>query len=141
MASRRQRALALLERLSKHEIEGAATELGQLRARIAELERRRDQMHDDLAREAHIVSIEAAPYVGSYIRAVRAEIGAAEAARAKLTPRETVLEERVREGFREMKTFAAVAAREAARQRAAQQARETAEMEEQLLLRWGRDPH
>ncbi len=140
MADRRQRALALLERLRKLEIESVATELNELRGRMADLERRRDETTDALYRDGHIVSLESAPYVGNYIRAARSEIASLEAAHARLAPREAELDEQVRDRFREMKTYAAVASRAKARSRAEAAKREAASTEEQLLLRWGREP-
>ncbi|WP_432254451.1 hypothetical protein [Limimaricola sp. AA108-03] len=139
MASRRDRALGLIERLHRVEIEARAVELGALRDRMAELERQSAETAQALARDGRITSIETAPYVGDYIRDARAQIGTLDRARAALEPQAEALEAAMREGFREMKTVATVAARaklRAARDRAA---REAAETDEMVLLRWGRE--
>lgn len=139
MAARRDRALRLIERLHRVEVEARAVELGALRERMADLERQSAETSEALARDGRITTIESAPYVGAYIRDARAQIGALDRARDALRPQAEALEEAMREGFREMKTVSTVAAR--ARLRAAQerQAREAAETDEMVLLRWGRD--
>lgn len=139
MATRRDRALGLIERLHRVEIEARAVELNTLRDRMADLERRSAETAEALARDGHIVSIESAPYVGAYIRDARAQIGALDRARSDLEPQAAKLEDAMRESFREMKTVATVAAR--ARLRAARNrvAREAAETDEMVLLRWGRE--
>ncbi|WP_282025195.1 flagellar FliJ family protein [Limimaricola cinnabarinus] len=139
MASRRDRALGLIERLHRVEVEARAVELGGLRERMADLERQSAETAEALARDGRITSIESAPYVGAYIRDARAQIGALDRARKDLEPQAEALEEAMRESFREMKTVSTVAARarlRAARDRAA---REAAETDEMVLLRWGRD--
>lgn len=139
MANRRVRALGLIERLHRVEIEARTVELNILRDKMTDLERRSAETAQALAREGRIVSIESAPYVGAYIRDARAQIGALDRARADLEPQATALEDAMRESFRKMKTLATVASR--AKQRAAQHraAREAADIDEIVLLRWGRD--
>ncbi|MBB3713453.1 flagellar export protein FliJ [Limimaricola variabilis] len=139
MAARRDRALRLIERLHRVGIEARAVELAGINARMEELRRQSEETAAALARDGRITSIETAPYVGAYIRDARAQIGALDRAAEALRPQAEALEEAMREGFREMKTVATVAAR--AKLRAAQDraAREAAERDEMVLLRWGRD--
>ncbi|MGR3465452.1 hypothetical protein [Limimaricola sp.] len=139
MANRRDRALGLIERLHRIEVEARAVELGALRDRMADLERQSSETAEALARDGRITSIESAPYVGAYIRDARAQIGALDRARQELEPQAEALEEAMREGFREMKTVATVAARARLRKLRDAQAREAAETDEMVLLRWGRD--
>ncbi|WP_341212401.1 flagellar FliJ family protein [uncultured Limimaricola sp.] len=139
MANRRDRALGLIERLHRVEIEARAVELNALRDKMTDLERRSAETAEALARDGRIVSIESAPYVGAYIRDARAQIGALDRARADLEPQATALEDAMRESFREMKTVATVAARAKLRATQARAAREAADTDEMVLLRWGRD--
>lgn len=138
MEKRRIAALELLEQLRKHEMEGEVRELGLLNGRIDKLEQERSALFDRLERDAHIVSIEAAPYVGDFIRSVREEIAARDAEIAQLSRRAEQLEAAVREKFREVKTFSVALDQTRSALARERDRRETAAIDEQTLLRWGR---
>ncbi|SDF33904.1 hypothetical protein [Limimaricola pyoseonensis] len=138
MADRRVRALALLERLGRLEVEARVTELQSLHARMDELQAKSRETGAALERDGHIVSIESAPYVGDYIRSARAEIGRLDQARAALEPEARALEDEMRDRFREMKTHAKLAQRLEARHAEARAAQEAAQAEESALQRWMR---
>jgi len=137
-AKRRVRALELIEQLQKHEMEDEVRELGVLHGQIDKLDRERRELLEKVQREAHIVSIEAAPYVGSFIRALRTEIATREQSITQLEEKAEALEDAVRERFRELKTYTTVLDRTRASLAQEQNRRETAQVEEQIYLSWGR---
>lgn len=128
----------MIERLRRHEMEAEARELGQLRGRVAELETRRSTLLDDLNREAQFTSIEAAPYLGNYIRSVRAEVIRIDTEIDDLDTRCEALEHNVRARYRDMRTVGALLARGQARRAEDRLRRDTAQAEEQALMRWMR---
>ncbi|WP_212522744.1 flagellar FliJ family protein [Actibacterium sp. MT2.3-13A] len=138
MARRRIAALALLERLRRHEIEEQARELGALRARIAELERQREALRERLRRDAHVSTIEAAPYLGDFIRSIRREIAVLEAEIARFSPRMDELEAIMQGRFAELKTYETVRLEKEWEMLRQLQRREAAELEELALQRWAR---
>ena len=138
MERRRIAALSLLERLSRHEIEEKAREFAALRARMAELEHERNGLLESLRRDAHVTTIEAAPYLGNYLRSVRAQAAQLEAGIAQLAPRAEQLEAFMRDKFGEMKTYETVRLSKELDLRRQQHRREAAEIEELVLQRWER---
>jgi flagellar export protein FliJ len=138
MERRRIAALALLERLSRQEIEEKAREFGALRARLDQLETARGALLDSLRRDAHVTTIEAAPYLGDFIRSVRNEAAFLEVEIAQLAPRAAELEQILREKFGQMKTYETVRFRKEWQLRQRQQRRESEEAEEWVLQRWAR---
>lgn len=131
------RTLAVLERLRTHEMEGEARELAALRAHIARLQRARADLLDRLKNEARIITLEAAPYVGAYIRAVRNEVVQIDRALAKVSPRVDALEVAMVERFREKETITLALNRARKREHQARVRRETAETDALTLMRWG----
>ncbi len=136
----RVRTLALLERLRRHEMMSEAGELAALRAQIAELERKRSDLLNRLRTEARIVSLEAAPYVGAYIRAIRHEVAQIDRALEKAAPRLEALEQEMAERFREIATIKLASERTQKELRQAHEAREALEADAQTLIRWVRRP-
>lgn len=134
------RMLAILERLRRHEMESEARELAALRSHVVALQHNRAELLDRLRREARIITLEAAPYVGSYIRAVRNEIAHIDRALAKARPHLDALEAAMAERFREKETItlALNRAREHAKQ--ARDRREAAENDALTLMRLVRHP-
>lgn len=140
MTASRTRALALMERLRGLEIEEQAQELGILRSTVERMQRDRDILSNRLREESHVDSLEleAAPYVGRFIEAMRNEVAFIEQQMVEIQPRLTELEDKLRDLFQDQKVYETLrltrirqAAREAER-------RETAELEELTLLRWNR---
>ncbi len=136
----RVRTLALFERLRRHEMMSEAGELAALRAQIAELERKRSDLLNRLRTEARIVSLEAAPYVGAYIRAIRHEVAQIDRALEKAAPRLEALEQEMAERFREIATIKLASERTLKEMRQAHEAREALEADAQTLIRWVRRP-
>ncbi|TMV54136.1 hypothetical protein FGG78_38705 [Thioclava sp. BHET1] len=135
MSSRKIEALALIERIKRQALEEEAAALVRLRSHVAGLEAEKTRVLDDMRQQAQERSLEAAPYIPSYLRAVRAEETRLEAEIAKIEEKAVAVEDRVREGFREMKTYeqALTVAREAAAREAAR--REAAELDDIALMR------
>lgn len=132
-------ALRLLERLRRQEIEARAPELGRLRAEVAALEAEGHQLSRRLAEESHVVSVEAAPYLGHFIRSVRARMLALEAQAAALRPRIAMLEDEVAAAYREQRSYEGVRhAGEQANARAEIRRQEQA-VDDLVLMRWRRD--
>ncbi|SFP66127.1 hypothetical protein [Tranquillimonas alkanivorans] len=136
--SRRIRALDVLERLRRHEMEVEARELGLLRGRIAEQARHRDTLKARLVDETHGLTLEGAPYLADFLRSMRAEIAAAEQEIAKLEQEAERYEDAVRERYAELHSVSAVLSSTRARAARDRDRREAQRMEEQVLLRWDR---
>ncbi|PYE84358.1 hypothetical protein [Pseudoroseicyclus aestuarii] len=138
MARSRQRALSLLERLARQEMEGEARRLAALRAEAAEKRRGGAALVARMQEETQDLHLETAAYLPGYMRAVRAEVAALEAAATRAEAEAEGLEDGVREGFRQVKTYE-MARLSAQRAEAQERARkEDAEAEELALIRWTR---
>lgn len=137
MADRR-RALAVLERLRRHEMEEEARALAALRAEVVRLKGEGADLRRRLRDEARIVTIEAAPYVGAYLRAIRAEAARVDAALARAAPRVAALEEALSARFRDLRTVSLALDRARAADRAERAGREAAEAASVALARWAR---
>ncbi|KAF0674660.1 hypothetical protein [Profundibacterium mesophilum] len=131
-------ALALLERVRRHEMEDDSRALATLRGEIAELTDRGRALEGELHREAHAAGIESAAYLGDYIRAVRATLAGYEARISQITPEADRLETAVMERFREIKTFQSVRLAGLAANAAARDKLEADAQSEMVLLRWKR---
>ena len=135
MSSRKIEALALIERIKRQALEEEAAALVRLSSHVAQLEAEKTRVLNDMRQQAQERSLEAAPYIPSYLRAVRAEETRLEAEIAKIEEKATALEEGVRERFREMKIYQH--AGDQARMAEAQEAtrREAATLDDLALMR------
>ena len=138
MDTRRIRALRLLERLKRHEIEADAQEMGRLRATANQIDRQRAQLMDDVESSAGAQDPGAMQYFGSYLRAVRAEVTRLDHDRAQLAPQLEAVETRVSNAFRHMKTYEVVRLATEARIKAESQRKEEAASAEQAVQAWWR---
>lgn len=127
--------LVMLERLARHALEAEARELAALRAHVSQLQRNRADLLGKLKSEARVVILEAAPYVGSYIRAIRNEVAYIDRAIAKAQPRLDTLEAAMAEQFREIKTINLALDRARKQQQQARDHREAAETDMLTLIR------
>lgn len=134
----RLRALAVLERLRRHEMEAQARELAVLRAQVARLESDRADLLRRLQDEACIVAIEAAPYVGAYIRSVRSEVARLDAALAHAAPEVAAQEEALSARFRDLRTVALALSRTREAAMEAQDRCDAAETDALSITRWSR---
>ena len=108
MADRKIQALTLIHRIRQYEMEEEAAGLAALNLQITELERQKAVLFDRLRSQAHGRTIEAAPYVGGFVRAVRSEEARLSAEIAALERQAAEQEAAVLERFREMKTYGKV---------------------------------
>lgn len=134
----RLRTLSVLERLRRHEMALEARELGIMRAHVAHLDTARRELLDKMRTEARIVTIEAAPYVGAYLRAVRNEDAQIDRALAKAAPRVAALEASVLTQFRNVATIRLALAQAKAATKANRAQREAVQTDAQTLIRWTR---
>ncbi|MGY6695980.1 MAG: flagellar export protein FliJ [Roseinatronobacter sp.] len=137
--SARIRTLAILERLKRHEMAHEMRELAALRAQIASLERTRATLLERLQTEARIITLETAPYVGSYIRSVRNEAAQIDRTLSKTTPKVEALETVMIELFREVETIKLARTRAAQTAREDRARREASEADSLTLMRWPKD--
>ena len=137
----RLRTLSLLERLRKHDMAAEARELATLRAHVAVLERTRSDLLMRLKTEALTVTLESAPYVGSYIRAIRNEVAQIEKALEKVAPRIAALEQTVLDQFREISTIRLALDQTKRRIRQMRDEREAREADALTLMRWSIRPN
>ncbi|MGY6704299.1 flagellar FliJ family protein [Roseinatronobacter sp.] len=135
MTSKRIKTLTVLERLRRHEMLADAHELATIRSHVAQLNDTRNRMLEELKREAHLVSLEAAAYVGAYIRAVRNEIVQIDKALAQIMPRLDALEAIVADKFRNIKTISLARERAEKHQQHITDKKETAENDMLSLMR------
>lgn len=131
------RTLAILERLRRHEMASDARELAAQRVHVAELLRARASLLERLKNEARIITLEAAPYVGAYIRAIRNEVARIDRALAKATPRLDALEAVMAERFREKETITLALNRAQDEQKHERSRREALESDALTLIRRG----
>lgn len=130
--------LTLLERLRRNEMVNEVRELAALRAQVDSLNRACTELLETLQTEARIVTIEAAPYVGAYIRAIRDEVARKERAAAQHAPRIAELEHSMLDRFREVATVRMAIEKTRSRARTADAVRVSGETNEQALLGWSR---
>ena len=139
MTTRRTEALDLVRRLEEQKMEAVARRLHELTAGLRRLDDDIARLRKELADATLVTKIEAAPHVGGYIRAMRAEITARETARAELAGRVRTVEAEILTGFRRTRTLEisgqSIEAR-AAKRRAS--ALETAALE-RMNQQFGRD--
>lgn len=133
--------LSLLERLRRHEMAAEARELATLRAHVAVLERTRSDLLGRLKTEALTVTLESAPYIGSYIRAIRNEVAQIEKALEKVAPRIAALEQTVLDQFREISTIRLALNQTTRRIRQIRDERESKEADALTLMRWTARPY
>ena len=134
----RLQTLTLLERMRRHAMLAEARELAGLRAEIARMETVKASLLAALTTEARTVSLEAAPYVGAYIRSVRDEVTRIDRAITGLDPRILALETAVMTQFREVATARLALSQTRARTQAEIARQATAEADTQTILRWAR---
>jgi hypothetical protein len=130
------RTLALMERLRRHDMAAEARELADLRAKRDALENNRVTLLERLRTEARIVTLESAPYIGRYIRAVRSEEAQINRALAQTTPRVEELEHAMLERFQELATIRLARERMEKVLGQARDMRETTHRDEQTLTRY-----
>ena len=133
--------LSLLERLRRQEMAAEARELATLRAHVAVLERTRSDLLGRLKTEALTVTLESAPYIGSYIRAIRNEVAQIEKALEKVAPRIAALEQTVLDQFREISTIRLALNQTTRRIRQIRDERESKEADALTLMRWTARPY
>ena len=133
--------LSLLERLRRHEMAAEARELATLRAHVAVLERTRSDLLGRLKTEALTVTLESAPYIGSYIRAIRNEVAQIEKEPQKVAPRIAALEQTVPDQFREISTIRLALNQTTRRIRQIRDERESKEADALTLMRWTARPY
>ena len=135
MTIKRIKTLTILERLRRHEMLADAHELATIRGHVAQLNDTRNRMLDELTREGHLISLEAAPYVGAYIRAVRNEVAQIDKALAQIMPRLEALEAVVADKFRNIKTISLARERAEKHQQHIKDKKETVENDILSLMR------
>lgn len=138
MADRKLQALTLIQRIRRHEMEQEAAGLAELNLQISVLTRQKTALLEELHTQAHGRTLEAAPYVGNYVRAVRTEearlTGEIAALEKQVAEREAV----VMEHFRQMKAYGKVLDDTRAGQSREANRKEAAQADELTTLRWGR---
>lgn len=138
MATRRDRALSVMQRLADERLRDEAQGLGEMRARIAGLRAGQEDVLHRLATEAHVGGIETAAYVGGFVRAMRGEHARMEAEAVALERRAAEQQERVLKRFREAQVFDKLIEAQTEARTAEAAKTEAAAMEEAALNRWRR---
>jgi len=136
MDRRRLKALNLLKRLKKHEMEISARELGELRFRTSQWNMLKQGLIEDMQDPAGLGDIELAPYMQRFLPAAKAELKVLDDSIDKVKPYMSVLEEQVSEKFGEFKTLDILHNSLKEKIHDEQETREIATAEEILLSRW-----
>lgn len=131
-------ALDLIQRIRQQDLEGQAAILSGLNQKIAKTEGEIEFFLGQIQGEAHVTSIESAPYVGDFIRSVRAQINSLEIELNKLAIEAEQIEDRVRAKFIDVKTFGTVLEKAVEAKSLQDRRRENQDLDELTTLRWGR---
>ena len=134
------RTLVVLERLRRHAMESGARELAATRAHISTLQADRADLLEHLKNEARLITPEAAPYLGAYLRSVRSEVALIERAEANATPRGDELDAAMVERFRQKETVTLALNRAREEECLDRSRREAAANDALILMRWGSRP-
>jgi len=137
-ARRRLKALDVMERLKRLDTEREARSTAQLRDRMARLDSEKQALLHRLSGESRIDGLEGAPYLGRFIRSIRAEVDRISHEASKLAPEVAAAENRLRAALSEQKTYETLRLKRLAEERDAQKKREAKELDELSLLRWTR---
>ena len=136
MNRRRLSAVTLLKRLKNYEMENEARALGELRLRMVELDRERQDLVDAIQFQTNTNDVDFTAYMRRFLPAAKEEILSLAEKIIQLEPRAAELEEEVSNKFREFKVFDTIHNSLNEQMRHEEQARETAEIEEAVLWRW-----
>jgi len=137
-ARRRLKALDVMERLKRLDTEREARSTAQLRDRMARLDSEKQVLLHRLSGESRIDGLEGAPYLGRFIRSIRAEVDRISHEASKLAPEVAAPEDRLRAALSEQKTYETLRLKRLTEERDAQKKREAKELDELSLLRWTR---
>lgn len=137
-ARRRLKALDVMERLKRLDTEREARSTAQLRDRMARLDSEKQALLQRLSGESRIEGLEGAPYLGRFIRSIRAEVDRISHEAAILAPEVAAAEARLRDALAEQKTFEILRLKRLTEERAAQKKREARDLDELSLMRWRR---
>jgi hypothetical protein len=135
MSNRRLSTFHLLARLEHQRLSRVARKHGELRYDIERLERQEADLGDRIENEAIATSAETAPYVGTFINAIRSEMAHCADQRRMLRHEAAVLDEELRQRFREHKVFEIALDRERQAIATEQFKRDERERLETMLLR------
>ncbi|MBY6006479.1 flagellar FliJ family protein [Salipiger bermudensis] len=135
---RRLRALEVMERLKRLDTEREARSTAQLRDRMNQLDSEKQSLLHRLSGESRIEGLEGAPYLGRFIRSIRAEVDRISHESARLAPDVAAAEERLRAALAEQKTYEILRLKRLSEERNAQKKREAKDQDELSLLRWKR---
>jgi hypothetical protein len=136
VARRRLDALHLMAQLRRQEIVARVQELGRLGAEVTALEAEKALLARRIAEETHITSLEAAPYLGEFIRSVRSRIAVLDTKAEALRPRLATLDAEVAALFREKRSYASVREAGIAANRKAREKRDEDAAADMVLMRW-----
>ena len=105
MAARdRLKALRLMERITRHQMEAIGAELAELRAEQANLERQKEDLQAVALREARDSTDTTRPYLPAYMRSVQTQQSLWTDAQDKIEEKAVLAEARLMTAFREVKT-------------------------------------
>ena len=138
MSAKRRRAYAVMERLRGLDIDEIKRDMAELRTQMTALKKSREDLRERLIRERLVTSMEARPYVASFVDAVTKEMRRIEAEMLKIEPKLIEFENRLREFYRQQKVYESIRLRDLRDEQQAIQRREEAEIEELTILRWNR---
>ena len=137
-ARRRLKALDVMERLKRLDTEREARSTAQLRDRMNLLDSEKQALLHRLSGESRIDGLEGAPYLGRFIRSIRAEVDRISHEASKLAPEVAAAEDRLRAALAEQKTYEILRLKRLTEERDAQKKREAKDLDELSLLRWKR---
>lgn len=138
MSAKQRRAYALMERLRGLDIDQVKRDMAGLRSQMNALKEEREDLRERLIRERMVTSMEARPFIASFVEAIAAEMRRIEAKMHEIEPQLIKFENQLREFYREQKVFESVRLKDLRDETLALQRKEQAEIEELTILRWNR---
>ncbi|MEQ5870655.1 flagellar FliJ family protein [Sagittula sp. NFXS13] len=133
---RRLRALEVMERLKRMDTEREAQSTASLRDSMVQLEAEKTALLARLSGESRIEGLEGAPYLGRFIRSMRAELDRISHEIARLQPEVAQAEDRLRAALSEQKTYETLRQRRLSEDRKAARKREAHDMDLLTVMRW-----
>ena len=135
-AKRRLRALRTVERVKEMETQEKAAKAAELRAQVDQFETEKRALLNHIDGKSLNHWIEGAPYLGQFIRSIRAEIERLQFEISKLEPARNRAERDLRDALAEQKTFEILRLRRLAEEKHAAKKREAARMDDIARERW-----
>ncbi|SHH78752.1 hypothetical protein [Cognatishimia maritima] len=128
--TRRIQALQVLQRIKEHELDGHAAKMGLIRSHQAQVQSEIDKLDERLAKEAHISTPEAAPFLAGFLKAIQTRRAFLEKEMARLDKDAAQIEGKLFDTYTEARSNEAVLDKTLVEKRREDDLAESASLEE-----------